>query len=472
MRTPLHQRLSFAASGTVSGLIGNGIGYFLLLYYSQVLGLDAALAGLAMMIALIFDAVSDPWIGRWSDGLKHRLGRRHPFLFAAIIPIPVAYYFIWDVPDLSQTGLFLYMLGMTVVLRLSLTMHVVPFNALLPELTKDYDVRTQLSGDRIAAAWFTGTLISVVMYAWWLADSPEYPDGSGILRAEGYVSAGFAASVVVFVCLVYATIATRRHIPELAPPIPTVGWVETLRQIYGTLAERSILAVIASGLFGAIAGGTSISLWPYMQSYFWGFDSAQISLLLTGQLGSAVLAFFALPVITRQRDKKQVLIVTSLCLIAVVTGPVMLSVSGLFFTAASGLLFPAMMVLGIIEVTLMVMTSTLTLSMIADITEHRAVVTDRREEGLLLSTQSFIAKVAGGVGVWTGGIMLTLINFPTGATTAEVGADVIVRLGWLYGPILASFYLLSVFMLVFYRIDRGTHEGNVAILKEGSAEQT
>ncbi len=95
-------------------------------------------------------------------------------------------------------------------------------------------------------------------------------------------------------------------------------------------------------------------------------------------MGSAVLAFLALPVITRQREKKHVLIVTSLCLVAAVTGPVMLSVIGLFFTAASGLLFPVMMVLGVIEVTLMVMTATLTLSMIADITEHRAVDTERR----------------------------------------------------------------------------------------------
>ncbi|RPG25307.1 MAG: hypothetical protein CBC10_009395 [Gammaproteobacteria bacterium TMED50] len=52
-------------------------------------------------------------------------------------------------------------------------------------------------------------------------DSPEYPDVSGILHAKGYVSAGFAASVVVFFCLVFATLVTRRHIPELAPAIPT-----------------------------------------------------------------------------------------------------------------------------------------------------------------------------------------------------------------------------------------------------------
>ena len=114
---PLNVRLSFAASGTNIGLLSNGISYFLLLYYNQVLGLDPALAGLAMMIALMADAISDPLVGRWSDRLKHPLGRRHPFLFVAILPMPIAYYLLWVPPGLSHTNLFFYMLTLTVALR-------------------------------------------------------------------------------------------------------------------------------------------------------------------------------------------------------------------------------------------------------------------------------------------------------------------------------------------------------------------
>ena len=111
------------SSGAQGGIISNGIGYFLLLYYSQVLGLEPALAGLAMMISMVIDAVSDPIIGRWSDGLRHKLGRRHPFLFASILPIPLLYFLLWKVPQLEQAQLFLYMLVVTVLLRLSITLH-------------------------------------------------------------------------------------------------------------------------------------------------------------------------------------------------------------------------------------------------------------------------------------------------------------------------------------------------------------
>ena len=165
MPVSISTRFGFAASGTASGLVTNGIAYFLLLYYSQVLGLDAALAGLAMMLSLIVDAISDPLVGRWSDRLQHRLGRRHPFLYVSIIPISLAYYFIWAPPDLGQTGLFFYLLGLAITLRFAVTLHVVPFNALLPELTKDYDERTQLMNFSYSGAWFFGTIMAVLMYA-------------------------------------------------------------------------------------------------------------------------------------------------------------------------------------------------------------------------------------------------------------------------------------------------------------------
>ena len=68
------------------GIKNNLLGYFLLIYYNQVLGLDAILAASAMAIALLVDAVTDPWVGIWSDRVRTRWGRRHPFMYAAIIP--------------------------------------------------------------------------------------------------------------------------------------------------------------------------------------------------------------------------------------------------------------------------------------------------------------------------------------------------------------------------------------------------
>ncbi len=471
-------RASFAASGTATGLVSNGVAFFLLIYYSQVLGLDPALAGLAMMLSLVVDAISDPLIGRWSDRLRHRLGRRHPFLFAAILPVAVAYYLLWDpyllfAPEtLGQGGLFVYLLVLAVCLRLLLTLHVVPFNALLPELASQYDARTQLMSYSYSGAWFFGTVMAVAMYAYWLADAPGEPIGSGVLRASGYVEAGLVAALIIFACLALAAFGTRSHIGTLAPPPAASGSVAGMWQEgLATLGDRNFVAMVLSGLAAAAASGTSTALWAYMQPYFWGFDSEQTSIILASQLLSSVLAFTLLPMLTRGREKKSVLIAISALSIAVGSGPVFLKLIGLFPAAGSAALFYAMVGFGVAQVMLIVMSSVVTASMIADIVECREIATGRREEGLLFSVLSFIGKVASGVGVWVGGIMLAVIEFPTDAMTTAVPAAIVDRLGWLYGPALALFYGLAIAALCAYRLDRASHAENLKILERARAEE-
>ncbi len=458
-------RLSFAASGTASGVISNGVAYFLLLYYSQVLGLDPALAGTALLIALIVDAVSDPLVGRWSDRLSSRWGRRHPFLFVSAVPVSLGYYFLWDVPELSQTGLFLYLLFLSVVLRLSQTLHVVPFNALLPEITSDYDERTSLMNYSYSASWFVGTIMAVAMYMFWLADTPEFPDGSGILRAEGYVEAGLIGGAFIFVCTAVAALGTYGK-ARSAGKMPVGGQTvsQMLKETRTTFTDVSFLSMLLTGLFGAASSGTSTALWAYMQPYFWGFDSDQISVILAAQLASAVIAFFVLPLVSYGRDKKHTLIGLSIVSVLVGSGPVLLRLMG-WFPADETILFPLMVVVGVVQVSLIVMIGALTASMIADIVEARAVVTGRREEGLLYSVQSFVGKVASGVGVWAGGVLLAIIDFPLETATAQMDPAVGESLGWLYAPAVMGFSLISIYCLTFYRIDRQSHATNLSKLE-------
>ena len=458
-------RMSFGASGAQGGIISNGVGYFLLLYYSQVLGLDPALAGLAMMISMIVDAISDPLIGRWSDVFSHKLGRRHPFLFASVLPIPILYFLLWDVPELDQTGLFFYLLIVTILLRLSITLHSIPFNSLLPELTSDYDERTKLTTTRIASAWFSGCLVSVLMYGWWLADSAEYPDGSGIMRAEGYVAAGGTTAVVIFLCLGFAAFSTRRYIPELSRPKLTGTSVkDSLRQMRKTLVERNLLAIFVCGLFGAVATGTYNSLWPYMQSFFWNFDTQQLSILMASQVIAAVMAFSLMPLLTRQREKKGVYLLLSVVSALVVTAPVFLRNIDFFPSSQSELLFPLMLLMGVVEVMLFIMTSALLVSMMADVTDHRAVETGLREEGLLFSVESFISKVSAGVGVWIGGLILSAVSFPREANSTDIDTLVLIDLGWIYAILLLIVYGLSILGLLAFRLNRSAHSQNISSL--------
>ena len=89
------------------GIKNNLLGTWLLFYYNAVLGLEAWLVTLAIGIALVVDAISDPFVGIWSDRVRSKWGRRHPFMYAAIIPFAFSYYYILQDPgNLSQTEHF------------------------------------------------------------------------------------------------------------------------------------------------------------------------------------------------------------------------------------------------------------------------------------------------------------------------------------------------------------------------------
>ncbi len=90
----LRTKLLYGFGSIAFGVKDQGFQYFLLFFYSQVLGVPALKVGLAISIALAADAFIDPVVGQISDNLRTPLGRRHPLMYAADIPVAVAYYFL------------------------------------------------------------------------------------------------------------------------------------------------------------------------------------------------------------------------------------------------------------------------------------------------------------------------------------------------------------------------------------------
>ena len=112
----LWTKLAYGSGAAANGIKNNGFEYFLLFFYSQVLGVDSALVGATLMIAMFVDGISDPIVGYWSDNLKTRLGRRHPFMYASIIPVAIAYIFAWNPPEgITGNALFPYLLMITIL---------------------------------------------------------------------------------------------------------------------------------------------------------------------------------------------------------------------------------------------------------------------------------------------------------------------------------------------------------------------
>lgn len=383
-------------------------------------------------------------------------------MYVSILPISLFFYGLWTPPQLDQTGLFIYLTFMTVGLRLTLTPFSVPFNAMVPDITSDYDERTHLLNYTVSGAWLFGGFMTMAMFWYWLADTPGTPSGSGLLNVQGYVDAGTVVAVIIFGFLTLAAVGTHGHIPYLNTAAhKPMNLKIVLGELKQTLNDRSLFAMLISGIFGAAAGGTGATLWIYIQSYFWEFTSQQNGILAASQTLSVMVALSLLGRLTQQKEKKRVLIQLTILSMLVTTGPIYLRLSGFFPGNHTDLLFYVMVAFGIAWVSLLIMIAVLTGSMITDLVESRELETGRREEGVLLAANSFVEKVSGGIGVWAGGIALAVISFPLNVDVSSVTPETIENLGWTYASILVVLYAISIGAVTFYTLDRSQHEENV-----------
>ena len=102
-------------------------------------------------------------------------------------------------------------------------------------------------------------------------------------------------------------------------------------------------------------------------------------------------------------------------------------------------------------------------SMVADIVEETELRTARRSEGLLLAADTFLKKLSTGMAIAVPGLLLALVGFPPHADPATLNPEVMRRLALFSLPLWVALGLAATGVLLFYRIDRRTHEANLAI---------
>lgn len=463
-------RVSFGIGGAAEGIKNNGFEYVLLFFYSNILGVDAGLVAVALLIALVIDAFSDPIVGYWSDNMRTRLGRRHPFMYGALIPIAITYYFTWN-PPAGMTGddLFLWLVALTILVRLSFTFFDVPGTALAAELTQEYDARTSLLSLRTFFGWFGGLTIQILLFRFLLVPTEEVE--IGVFNVDGWNTYGLVASISIFVCGLICTVGTHNHIPHLkAPPAArkiTLGTV--FKEIFETVSNPSFRALFLATLCGLIASGISATLNQYINTIFWGFTNEQIALITGAVYVSAILALIIAPLVGKTFGKKRGAIVIGALAFTIAPMPVFLRLLGLLPPNGTEALFNIIFFITIFDLALIIATQMLMASMVADIVEDSELQTGRRSEGIFFAGISFIRKLSQGVGVMTASAVLWVSGFSTGGGGAGASEESIRSLGFGYGVSVLTAWTLMLICVSFYKISRESHGENLRLLRERDA---
>lgn len=442
------------------------------MFYSQVIGLDARLVGLALTAALVLDAISDPIVGYWSDNFRSRWGRRHLFMYASAIPITVSYFLLWSPPrGWDQTALFWYILILAILTRTFLTFFETPSAALAPELSRDYDERSTLLSFRTFFGWTGGNAMTVMMFFILFPAFTTPADASGQFNPEAYVVYGWIAAGLIFTSIIVSSAGTHGHIARLTQPParPRLTLPAVFREMFETLSNRSFLSIFAAAMFANVGVGLGSALSVYFSTYFWRFAPMQIGFITLAVFASALVGAALAPALTRALGKKRGAIIAGLAGLVISPSVILLRLLGVLSDGSDSLTFWAVLIQGQLYVATVVCFQVLMASMIADLVEQSELKTGRRSEGVFFAANTFIQKMTTGMGVMVATLVLALARFPAGANPSEVPDAVLHSLGWHYLPAMLLLHLATIAAILTYSLSRQAHEENLRRLAEARA---
>ncbi len=452
-RTRVFYGLGSIAEGTKDAAFN----VFLLFYYNNVLGLPGTLAGLAIFLALCVDALVDPLIGSVSDKTRTRWGRRHPFMYAAVLPVPLFFWLVFSPPaGLETLELFIWLTAFSMLLRASLSLYAVASNAMAAEMTRRYDERTEVIGFRFLFGWTAGLTVAIIGYMGFFAPAPDGSDGR--LQAANYVEFGLFCGLVCATGILLCAQGTRKLIPTLRQPTASQhGFARLFRELREVLSNPSFRAIFGSAIFSAAAWGYINAVGYYMNTYFWGFSSREIGTLTLAMFVSVVLAFMLAPFVSRVYDKKQTAIGLKVTGMLMGPAPIFLRYVDLMPANGTSALFWFLFFHTLVMITLVISISILIASMITDITDQGELMHGERREGLYSAVVVFAIQASAGIGGLLAGLTLDAVRFPRQVDIAAVPAGSVDALGFVVGPGIMLLFVISALFLFGYRISRAGH---------------
>jgi glycoside/pentoside/hexuronide:cation symporter, GPH family len=463
IKLPLHIKLGNGFGSAAYGVKDNGFSTLLLLFYSQVLGLNAGLVGTILLLALLLDALVDPLVGYWSDKTHSRWGKRHPWMYAAILPIAAAWIMLWHPPEVSQGGLYAYLLLFAFLMRAAVSCYEIPALSVVPALTSDYDERTSLTRWRFMFAWAGGLIMLTLAFVVFLVPSEKYPVGQ--LNIDGYKYYGWTGAALLVVATGIAALTTHRRIarPDPSPPVH-LPLGQTVRKIRQTLGNRAFLILLGATLFGYANNGMTHSSATYIMTYYWEMPQAGFMAYSFSLFAGIVGAFLLVGFLQSRVEKKTGAV--ALAVLALILGviPYVARLTGLFPENGHPALIPLLFTIVTVSNALAVAAAMLVQSMAADIVEASQEETGERSEGLFFSAYFFTQKCATGLGIFLTGLIISASQFPAKAVPGQVAEPVLTSFAIFFLIVLIVIALANITLISRFPITRADHEARVAKL--------
>jgi GPH family glycoside/pentoside/hexuronide:cation symporter len=390
------ENFGFGLGDTASNFFFQTFNIFLLYYYTDVFGIDAAVAGTMFLLTRLWDAINEPIMGLICDRTKTRWGKYRPYLLWMAIPYGIFGYLIFANPDLGRTGKIIYAYFTYAMMMMAYTAINVPYSSLMGVLSPSSHARTIASNFRFIGAYGGGLLIS--MYVRTLV---EKLGGGNELRGFQYTMGLFALASIILFWITFLTTKERVQPPE--------GQQQNVKEELKELFKNRpwvilFFAAIFSTTFIATRDSVTIHFFKYVvkagnEAVFLGMDRTSLFLSL-GRL-MMMLGVLCVGFLVKRIDKKP--------LSAVLTLGTAICWFSFYFVPIH--MYGFMLVLNAVGSFMMGPTSALVWSMYGDVADFGQVKFGRRSTGLIHSASLFALKTGTVIAGFLGGWMLGLFGF-------------------------------------------------------------
>lgn len=434
MKLTAKQKAAFGIGAVGKDMVYALSASYVMYFYQDVLGLSATFVGLILMIARVFDALNDPFMGIIVAKTRTRWGRFRPWILSGTVLNALVLYALFAAPDLSQAGMMVYFSIVYILWGVTYTMMDIPYWSMIPAVTSTPADRENLSVVGRTCAGVGSALIA--MFTMLLV---------GALGGDSErVGFRYVALIVSVVFVVTEILCCAKMKESNQTEMKTATVKEMFRALFSN--DQAIVVVLSIVLINSALYLTS-NFVIYFFKYDFGGTGWKASYTLFSTIGGAAQILGMMLLYPLLRKKLSNTGVFTLSLVLALGGYGLLL--ALCLAGLSGNLI-ALCVPGVVVFACNGMLSVLTTLFLSNSVDYGQLKTGRREESVIFSMQTFVVKAASGVAVFLTGIGLDLIGLV--GDTEETGAVVTQSAGTLLGlrlmmTVLPMLVLLAVLLL-------------------------
>jgi glycoside/pentoside/hexuronide:cation symporter, GPH family len=431
-KLPFWTKLGFGICDLGGNLFFTMMGFYLLFFMTDVVGLAAGLAGTALMIGKIWDAVTDPTVGFISDRTRSRWGRRRPYMFVGALFLFLTMILMFTAPGYeTQTQLFIWAAVMYSLLCTAYTLVNIPYGALTPELTTDYNERTVLNAYRMSSA-VVGTLLGAGLVL------PLVGMAASI--KSGWTLSGTVMGAVMMVTALITVFSVREPVHSEAPSAQNI--FKSYAQVLGMKTFLTCLIPWTMHITGiTIIQGALLYFYVYLFGSEASFQLALVALLLTSMIFIPIWTIISKRIGKKLSYNLGMLIVALVILVLFVIGHrVPVEVTYLLM-ALAGVGFATQYVMPY--------------SIIPDVVEFDYAENGVRREGVFYGLWTLTSKIGQAFAIALSGWTLSVFGYIPDVAQTDLS---LLGIRLLCGPIPVLFFITGIVVLSFYPITREKYQ--------------